>query len=158
GGPFPPAGRPYHDFSQAFALSRRAGRTMNTLRFAGRLLAVLALAGLVGCKGSGKTKVAFVSNNPENFWTIAEAGAKKAADEEDVELLFRKPDTGDPSRQKEIIDTLLNQGARALAVSVIDPDNQTPTLDEVADRVPLITQDNDAPKSKRLAYLGTDNY
>ena len=51
--------------------------------------------------------VAFVSNNPESFWTIAEAGAKKAAEEKGVELLFRKPTSGDASVQKEVIDTVV---------------------------------------------------
>src|SRR5206468_2087797 len=31
-------------------------------------------------------------------------------------------------------------------------------LDEVASKVKLVTVDNDAPKSGRLAYIGTDNY
>jgi ribose transport system substrate-binding protein len=130
---------------------------MKTLRVAG-WLAVAALAGLlVGCKGSGKPKVAFVSNNPENFWTIAQAGAQKAADEEGVELVFRKPSQG-AAEQKEIIDILLNQNVKGVAVSVIDPDNQTPYLNEIADRTNLLAVDNDAPRSKRKAYIGTDNY
>src|SRR5262249_18294851 len=31
-------------------------------------------------------------------------------------------------------------------------------LNRVAERIPVITQDNDAPDSKRLCYIGTDNY
>jgi ribose transport system substrate-binding protein len=131
---------------------------MKTLRFAG-WLAVAALASvLVGCKGSGKTKIAFVSNNPENFWNIAEAGAKKAAEEEGVELVFRKPDKGDPARQKEIIDALLDQKVKGVAISVIDPENQTPYLKEVAGRTNVLAVDNDAPDSGRKVYIGTDNY
>ncbi len=106
----------------------------------------------------GKIKVAFISNNPFDFWTIAEAGTKKAADELGVEVLFRRPHVGDAAVQKEIIDALLVQQAQAIAVSVIDPLNQTPYLNKIAAKVPLITQDNDAPQSKRLAYIGTDNY
>jgi ribose transport system substrate-binding protein len=130
---------------------------MKPLRALG-LFAALLPGLLVGCRGSGKPKVAFVSNNPEAFWTIAEAGAKKAAQEENVELLFRKPATGDVADQKQIIDTVINQGIKALAVSVIDPKNQRGYLDEIAAKVSLITQDNDAPGTKRLAYIGTNNY
>jgi ribose transport system substrate-binding protein len=108
--------------------------------------------------GSGKPKVAFVSNNAESFWSIAEAGTRKAAAEEDVEVLFRKPAQGDAAQQKEHIDTILGQGIQALAISVIDPDNQAPYLDEIAEKVPLLTQDNDAPNTKRKCYIGTDNY
>ena len=132
---------------------------MNPLRACALLLAALALAGQAGCqKGPAKTKVAFVSNNPESFWTIAEAGTRKAAAEEGVEVLFRKPQQGDAALQKEKIDEVLNQGIKALAVSVIAPKDQRAYLDEVAARVPLITQDNDAPDTKRLCYIGTDNY
>jgi ribose transport system substrate-binding protein len=132
---------------------------MNTLRVAGRLLAILALTGLVGCKGSGKPKVAFVSNNPAEFWSIAEAGAKKAADEEGVELIFKRPASGEAALQKNIIDSLLNQNVKAVAVSVIDPDNQTAYLDDVGEKVPLLAVDNDAPDSQKYrGYIGTNNY
>jgi ribose transport system substrate-binding protein len=132
---------------------------MKPLHCLGLACCAALLAGLVGCKSdSGKPKVAFVSNNPEAFWNIAEAGANKAAKEVNVQLIFRKPSPGNAATQKEEIDTAINQGAKAIAVSVIDPKNQTDYLDEIAKKVPLITQDNDAPNSKRLAYIGTDNY
>src|SRR4051812_40682962 len=117
--------------------------------------AALALLGLVGCKSSsGKPRVAFVSNNPESFWSIAEAGAKKAAEDHDVELLFRMPTPGNAATQKEVIDIVLGQGVKAVAVSVIDPKNQSDYLDEIADKVKLLTVDNDAPRTRRLAYIG----
>ncbi len=118
----------------------------------------LVLIGATGCRGSDKPRVAFITNNPDPFWTIAEAGAKKAADESGVELLFRKTDPGTAAKQKEEIDAALNQGVKAMAVSVLDPKTQSGFLDEVAAKVPLICQDNDAPNTKRLAYIGTDNY
>ena len=87
-----------------------------------------------------------MSNNVEPFWSIARAGAEKAAAENDMGLEFRMPDPGDAATQKEVIDTVLNQGVKAIAVSVTDPQNQTPYFkNEVVPRVPLLTQDNDAP-------------
>src|SRR5206468_781600 len=104
------------------------------------------------------TKVAFVTNNPNEFWNFAEAGAKKAAEEEGVELIFRRPAQGTAADQKEIIDALLNQNVKGVAVSVIDPENQTPFLNEIGERTNVLAVDNDAPRSKRKAYIGTDNY
>jgi ribose transport system substrate-binding protein len=119
----------------------------------------LVLLGAAGCnKGPAKPRVAFITNNPESFWTIAEAGAKKAASETGVELIFRKPSPGNAATQREEIESALNRGVKAIAVSVLDPKTQSEYLDEVAAKVPLICQDNDAPKTKRLAYIGTDNY
>ncbi len=132
---------------------------MKSLRVAGVVAAGLALALLPACQGSNKPKVAFVSNNVDPFWSIARAGAEKAAAENDMGLEFRMPDPGDAATQKEVIDTVLNQGVKAIAVSVTDPQNQTPYFkNEVVPRVPLLTQDNDAPDSGRVCYIGTDNY
>ncbi len=132
---------------------------MKSLRVVGTLAAALALCLLTGCQGSGKTKVAFVSNNVDPFWSIARAGGDKAAAENDVELVFRMPDPGDAATQKEVMDTVLNQGVKAIAVSVTDPTNQTPYFkNDIVPHVPLLTQDNDAPDSGRVCYIGTDNY
>lgn len=111
-----------------------------------------------GGSGGNRVKVGFVSNNPAEFWNIAEAGTRKAAEEFNVEVLFRRPKTPTAAAQKEIIEDLLTQGVKAIAISVIDPVNQHDFLNEIADRVPLITQDNDAPNTKRKCYIGTDNY
>jgi ribose transport system substrate-binding protein len=138
---------------------------MRSLRTLGLLAAPLALAALPACNSSkpsgavsNQPKVAFVSNNPFDFWTIAQAGCEQAGPENGVEVIFKKPGQGDAAVQKEIINNLVNQDIKAIAISVIDPDNQTADLNRVADRVPLITVDNDAPASKRLCYIGTDNY
>jgi ribose transport system substrate-binding protein len=119
-----------------------------------------ALAGLAGCDSAAKkTKVAFVSNNAEEFWTIAEAGTKKAAGELGVEVLFRRPANGTAAEQKDIIEDLVAQGVQGVAISVNDPKNQVNMLNRVVDKgIPVITQDNDAPESKRVCYIGTNNY
>src|SRR5262245_44669974 len=135
---------------------------MKPLHLVGWSCCAVLLAGVLGCKSdTGSTKkvrVAFVSNNPEAFWNIAEAGTIKAAKELGVECIFRKPTPGNAATRQEEIDAVVNQGVKAIAVSVIDPKNQQDYLDEIAKKVSLITQDNDAPNSKRLAYIGTNNY
>jgi ribose transport system substrate-binding protein len=105
-----------------------------------------------------KTRVAFISNNADPFWTIAQAGADKAAAELDVVLFFRRPLTGTAAEQKAMIEDVIVRKVQAIAISVNDPVNQRDFLNRVAERLPLITQDNDAPDSKRLCYIGTNNY
>ena len=131
-----------------------------------RILSAVALAlALTACNkdssaGSGKKlKLAFVSNNAATFWTIARSGCESAEKElGNVEVDFRIPSTGGAAEQQQIIDDLLAKGVDGIAVSPIDPSNQTAFLNRVAEQTLLICHDSDAPDSKRVAYIGTDNF
>ncbi|HAR65615.1 MAG TPA: sugar ABC transporter substrate-binding protein, partial [Lentisphaeria bacterium] len=68
------------------------------------------------------------------------------------------PADGAVANQKRMIEELLTMGVDGMAVSPIDPDNQTDILNQAAENCNLITHDSDAPKSKRMAYVGMDNY
>ena len=126
--------------------------------------ALLALA-LSGCNksstaGSGKKlRLAFVSNNAATFWTIARSGCEAAEKElGNVEVEFKIPSTGQAAEQQTILDDLLAKHVDGIAVSPVDPANQTAFLDKVAGQTLLICHDSDAPDSKRVAYIGTDNF
>lgn len=103
-------------------------------------------------------KVAFVTNNASDFWKIAEAGTDKAKAELGCEVLFKIPPTGTPQEQKQILEDLITIGVTGIAISPIDPANQTRMLNDAAKDVHLVTQDSDAPESDRVCYIGTDNY
>ena len=109
--------------------------------------------------GSGtKHKLAFVTNNPSEFWTIARKGTEKAAKEiPDIEVEFRIPAGGTAAEQQSIIDDLLANGVKGIAISPVDPKNQTGMLNRVASQAVVVTQDSDAPDSNRMCYIGTDN-
>ena len=105
-----------------------------------------------------KFKLAFVSNNASSFWTIARAGTADAVKElGNVEVDFRIPSSGQAAEQRQVLDDLLAKGVDGIAVSPIDPANQTEFLDKVASQTLLVCHDSDAPKSKRVCYIGTDN-
>ncbi len=130
--------------------------------FALCLTAALALTACSKKDGGGdaandKPHVAYVTNGIASFWTIAEAGAKAAAKDLDINLEVRMPPNG-VDDQKRMLEELLAMSVDGIAVSPISPDNQLDILNECASRTRLITQDSDAPKSKRLAYIGMDNY
>lgn len=108
--------------------------------------------------GAKKFKVAFVTNNAADFWTIARRGCDKAAqDSPNVSVEFRIPADGTAAEQRRIVDDLMAKGIDAMAISPVDPANQTSMINDVAARIPVLTQDSDAPQSNRLCYLGTDN-
>jgi len=105
-----------------------------------------------------KHKLAFVTNNPSEFWTIARKGTEKAAKEiPNIQVEFRIPAGGTAAEQQSIIDDLLANGVKGIAISPVDPKNQTGMLNRVADQALVVTQDSDAPDSNRLCYIGTDN-
>ena len=103
-------------------------------------------------------KLAFVTNNSADFWTIARKGVEKADSElTDVTAQFKICSDGTAAEQKRIIDDLLTQGVDGIAISPVDPENQTALIDEVSKRALVFTQDSDAPRSARACYIGTDN-
>jgi ribose transport system substrate-binding protein len=127
-----------------------------------KTLAVLTCASLLavtGCtrQGTGAHKLAFITNNTTDFWTIARRGVEKAdAELPDVTVEFRLGD-GTAAGQKRIVDDLLAVGVDGIAISPVDPANQIAMLNDVAQRAIVFTQDSDAPDSKRECYVGTDN-
>ena len=103
-------------------------------------------------------KLAFVTNNSSDFWTIARRGVEKAdAELPDVSAEFRITSDGTAAEQKRIIDDLITKGVRGIAISPIDPENETPLINEVAKKALVFTQDSDAPASDRACYVGTNN-
>jgi ribose transport system substrate-binding protein len=135
------------------------------LRAAAVVLAGLVLAAIPACGGgggqAGKAKVAIVTNCTDPFWDICQAGAIKGGQDFDLDVTFKQPDQGTVDTQMRIVDDLTKLGMKGLAVSVINPKEQTPRLKVIAQDLPLnnfITIDNDAPESGRLCYVGVDNF
>jgi ribose transport system substrate-binding protein len=126
------------------------------------LILVVAVALLdVACSktGAGKRhKVAFVTNNASDYWTIARKGTEKAqAEIPNVDVDFRVDSDGTAAEQQHVVDDLLAKGIEGIAISPVDPANQTPMLNKAAAQALVITQDSDAPNSNRTCYIGTDN-
>ena len=127
----------------------------------GTLLACAATLALAGCGGGPKPaserRLAFVTNNAADFWTIARKGVEKADGElSDASVEFRLGD-GTAAEQKRIVDDLLAKGIDGIAISPVDPANQTAMLDDAAQKAVVFTHDSDAPGTKRECYVGTDN-
>ncbi|HEX7317322.1 MAG TPA: sugar-binding protein [Pyrinomonadaceae bacterium] len=114
--------------------------------------------GTTGGGSAGAKRLAFVTNNPSDFWTIARKGVEKADGElPDVTAEFKMPPNGTAAEQRQIIDDLLAKGIEGIAISPVDPDNQTGLINDTAQKTLVFTQDSDAPNSQRACYVGTDN-
>jgi ribose transport system substrate-binding protein len=122
-------------------------------------LVCTAVAIMSGCARDRPSarRLAFVTNNAADFWTIARKGTEQA----DAELAgatveFRVGD-GTAAEQKRIVDDLLAKGVDGIAISPVDPANQTGMLNDAARQTVVFTHDSDAPDSRRECYVGTDN-
>ena len=102
--------------------------------------------------------VAFVTNMVADFWNIAKAGCRDAEKDLGIKVEVKMPPEATVVKQKQIVEDLVSSGISAIAISPLDADNQVAWLDSIAAKVPLITHDSDAPGSKRLCYIGMDNY
>src|SRR5262249_3954872 len=93
-------------------------------------------------------------------FNYAKVGAERAAKElGNVEIIWRAPESADQLRQKEILESFITQGVDGIAISCTNGDFLTDTINKAIDAgIPVITWDADAPKSKRLAYYGVDDF
>ena len=104
-----------------------------------------------------KLKLAFVTNNASDYWTVARKGVEKAERELGISVDYEVPGMGTAAEQTHIVNDLLAKGVQGIAISPVDPVNQTDLLSLTAQKTLLFTQDSDAPQSKRACYIGTDN-
>lgn len=96
-------------------------------------------------------------NNP--FFDVARDGCMKRAKElGNVECIYKGPIEHEPATQAQIIQDFITQKVDGMAISVSDVAAMTKSIDAAtAAGIPVITFDADAPGSKRLAYIGTNN-
>jgi ribose transport system substrate-binding protein len=93
-------------------------------------------------------------------FNYARIGAeRKARQLGNVDVEWRAPDTADQLRQKEILESFITQRVDGIAISTLNGDFLTETINRAMDAgIPVVTWDSDAPKSKRIAFYGVDDY
>jgi ribose transport system substrate-binding protein len=129
----------------------------------------VALLALSGCNKSDapaaggvvkpgkKPKIAYITNGVDPFWNTAAAGVRAAAKEFNADAEVHMPAKGLVD-QKRIIESQLASGTDGIAISPIDAKNEVALIDAACRATKVITHDSDAPDSKRLCFVGMDNY
>ncbi|MGB9605886.1 MAG: substrate-binding domain-containing protein, partial [Bryobacteraceae bacterium] len=93
------------------------------------------------------------------YWQAANAGLVAAARQLGVLAEMVGPDTYDPQAEREEFRRVLTKKPSGIMVSVADPALLAPEINAaIAQGIPVITIDSDAPGSKRLLFVGTNNY
>jgi ribose transport system substrate-binding protein len=124
----------------------------------------LVLIGL-GCaqesSGPRKLRLAVIPKALDiPVFDYAKTGAERAAASlGNVEVIWRGPERADELRQKEIVESFITQRVDGIAISVLNADFLTSTINRAVEAgIPVVTWDSDAPASKRIAFYGVDDF
>ncbi|MEW9668158.1 sugar-binding protein [Ammoniphilus sp. 3BR4] len=95
-------------------------------------------------------------DNP--YWRKIEKGARDAAELYGVDLEYTGPYRNNLEDQIKLIEKSIFSKVDGIIVQGLNAAAFTPVINEAQNKgVPLITVDTDAPTSKRLSYVGTNN-
>lgn len=126
------------------------------------LLSAVTLLPLMNCGGSQHTpeeKYFLIGTNVNvPYWRQVAAGLEKAAAGMHVKAEMLGPEGHDPKAQHEAFVKALEQKPSGILISASDPSLKPDIDTAIGQGIPVITIDSDAPGSKRLTFIGTDNY
>ena len=110
-------------------------------------------------KNEDKKRLVLLSHVYNNdYWAIIRNGAEKAAEERGAILEYAGPETSSLEESLRLIEKYTIAKKDGIITYVLDADKTQGAIDKAVDKgIPIITIDTDAPESKRLAYVGTDN-
>src|SRR5579871_3688722 len=102
----------------------------------------------------------FVSANLQvPYWKTAGAGFANAAGQFKVRSDFAGPQNYDPTAERDALDQAVQKKATGILLGGADRTLRKDSIDKaVAAGIPVVTIDSDAPSSKRLFFIGTNNY
>lgn len=131
-----------------------------------RLYSLLCLAALVvplincGSAHDSDEHYIFVAANVQvPYWQAAAAGFSKGGEQMKVQSIFVGPNTYDPKAEREALQEAVQKKPTGILLAVTDPALLKDDIDKaIAAGIPVITLDSDAPGSKRLFFIGTNNY
>src|SRR5258708_8482096 len=127
----------------------------------GLLLAACGGAGPASTPASPRYRFAVIPKSLDlPVFNYAKTGAERAAAAlGNVEIIWRASETADQLRQKEILESFITQRVDGIAISCTNGDFLTDTINKALDAgIPVVTWDADAPKSKRAAFYGVDDF
>jgi len=122
---------------------------------------VFLAASLLSCGAheSNEYYVFVAANLQVPYWQAAGAGFAKAGKQFTVRTDFLGPNTYDAKAERDALDQAVQQKATGILLGVTDPGLLKDSIDKaITAGIPVITVDSDAPASKRLFFIGTNNY
>lgn len=102
--------------------------------------------------------IVFVTGGSGPFWELTVAGAKAAAEKEKAELIVQMPESNANLEQQMAILARLDEKTDGLAISPTDSEGQTHLINELAEKMRVVTFDSDAKLSERHSHIGASNF
>ncbi|MDR1899246.1 MAG: substrate-binding domain-containing protein [Treponema sp.] len=101
--------------------------------------------------------VTFLSGYP--FWENCFRGFKDAGDLYGVKTIYAGATEYDVNLCVTAFDQIIAKKPAGIAVTAMDAEAYIPSINRAMEQgIPIITFDSDSPNSKRISYIGTDNY
>jgi ribose transport system substrate-binding protein len=135
-------------------------RSHGTLRLSALILISFFLLSCGSAHNSDEYFVFVSSNIQLPYWKTAGTGFSHAAAEfKGIRFDFTGPQSYDPKAERDALEQAVQKKATGILLSVADASVLKDSIDKaIAASVPVITIDSDAPSSKRLFFIGTNNY
>jgi len=93
------------------------------------------------------------------YWQEAQAGLTDAAKQLGVKSELTGPEKFDPQEQLRAFQKVVESKPAGIMISVTRPELFQDAINAaIAQGIPVITVDSDAPNSKRIMFVGTDNF
>ena len=103
--------------------------------------------------------VLVAANTKIPYWQEAQAGVKRAAAELKVRAEMSGPDGYNPRGERDQLRGEIQDKPSGILISAANPSLMADDINSAIDQgIPVITIDSDVPNSKRLFFIGTDNY
>ena len=135
---------------------------LRSRRLYSSLVPIFLIWALVSCGSAHDSEEYFVfvaANLQVPYWQSAGAGFSRAAAQMKVRSDYLGPNTYDPKAERDAIAQAVQQKATGILLAVTDPVLLRDGIDKaIAAGIPVVTVDSDAPDSKRLFFIGTNNY
>jgi ribose transport system substrate-binding protein len=121
---------------------------------------MVPILGCAGSQHSADEKYYLIATNIQlPYWKAASAGLAKGAIQMHVRTEFKGPDNFDPKAEQEAFRAAVAAKPMGILISPADPELLKADIDQAIGKgIPVITIDSDAPNSKRLLFIGTDNF
>ena len=145
-----------------------------------RKVALLGLVALfvIGCNGGGDStapattpgktsdasasqlKIAFIPKGATHeFWKTMQAGAEKAAQENNVKLLWKAPEKEDDrAEQVKVVENFTTEKVSGIVLAPLDKDALVAPVKEAQNlKIPVVIVDSDLQDTKTTSFIATDN-